>query len=138
MSTDVRTSRSQTRAPLSHKNKAGIILAGVIGALDLIGPFAIPAPDAGEQGPPAGVLWTAAALGLITLIAAVYVWRTGDRIGSRVIAGARILSAISALPAFFVGDVPAGLVATAAAGVVLTIVAVGLVLARPADSAQPE
>jgi hypothetical protein len=49
-----------------------------------------------------------------------------------VIAATRIVSAVSALPAFFVEGVPAGLVALAAAGVVLTVVTVWLVLSPPA------
>jgi MFS family permease len=56
--------------------------------------------------------------------------RTGSRAGLRIMAVARILSAITALPAFFVPDVPALFVTWGAATVVLTIVAVVLLMSR--------
>jgi hypothetical protein len=140
MSTDVTavTAPHTRRYPLNRKNKVGLVLAGLLALGDLVGPFTVPTPKPGEQGPPMVVLWASAVMGLITVIACIYVWRTGDRVGSRVIAGARILSAATSLPAFFVGDVPAGLVVVAAAGIVLTIIVVGLVLARPAPVARPQ
>jgi len=121
-----------TRAALSTRNKAGLVLAALLGVADMVGVVATPEPSAGEQGPPAAVLIAAAVLGIVTIVAAVWTWRTGNRVGSRVVAATRILSAVGALPAFFVEDVPAGLVAVAAAGVVLTVVAVWLVLSPPA------
>lgn len=120
-----------TRAGLSTRNRAGLVLAALLGVLDIVGVFAIPEPAAGEQGPPAAVLVAAGVLGLVTIAAAVWTWRTGNRVGSRVVAAARILSAVGALPAFFVEDVPPGLVALAAAGVVVTVVTVWLVLSPP-------
>jgi hypothetical protein len=120
-----------TRAALSTKNKVGLVLAALLGLADIVGVFATPEPAAGEQGPPAAVLVAAGVLGLVTIAAVVWTWRTGNRVGSRVIAAARILSAVTALPAFFVEDVPAGLVAAAAAGVVVTVVTVWLVLSPP-------
>jgi hypothetical protein len=120
-----------TRAALSTKNKVGLVLAALLGLADIAGVFATPEPAAGEQGPPAAVLVAAGVLGLVTIAAVVWTWRTGNRVGSRVIAAARILSAVTALPAFFVEDVPAGLVAAAAAGVVVTVVTVWLVLSPP-------
>jgi hypothetical protein len=120
-----------TTAPLSTRNRVGLVLAALLGVVDIVSIFATPEPAAGEQGPPAAVLIAAGVLGVVTIAAAIWTWRTGNRIGSRVIAAARILSAVSALPAFFVEDVPAGLVAAAAAGVVITVVTVWLVLSPP-------
>ena len=80
------------------------------------------------------VLIAAAILGVITLIATVYTWRGGTRVSARVVAGSRILSAITSLPAFFIGDVSPGLVALAAVGIIVTLIAVALVLARLAGS----
>jgi hypothetical protein len=77
------------------------------------------------------VLVVGSVLGLVTLIGVAYTWRTGNRVGSRIIAGARILSAVLALPAFFVEGVPAGLVALAASGIVVTVLCVWLVLSPP-------
>jgi hypothetical protein len=120
-----------TRAAASTRNKVGLVLAALLGLADLVGMLATPEPASGEQGPPAAVLVAGGVLGIVTIAAAVWTWRTGNRVGSRVVAAARVLSAVSALPAFFVEDVPPGLVAMASAGVVLTVVTVWLVLSPP-------
>jgi hypothetical protein len=125
------TTATTTPATLSTKNKVGLVLAGVSGLLDVVGLAALPHGDTAEQGPPAGVLVFAAIMGIVTVAAVVYAWRTGNRLGSRVAAGTRILSAITALPAFFVEDVPAALVIVAGVGTVITIVTVWLVLSPP-------
>ncbi|TQS41051.1 hypothetical protein [Cryptosporangium phraense] len=124
------TSIAATRrsAPVTTKNKIGLALAALLGVADLVG-LAIPT-DSGEAGPPLVVLIIGAVLGVLTLAAAVYTWRTGNRIGARVVAGTRILSTLGALPAFFVPGVPAGLVAGVAVQVVLTVTAIVLVLSR--------
>ena len=119
-----------TRAGLSGKNKTGLVIAAVLGLADLAS-LAGPQPAPGEEGPPMGVLIAASVLGLITLVGVAYTWRTGNRMGSRVVAGTRILSAVTAVPAFFVEDVPPGLVALAAVGVAVTVLCVWLVLSPP-------
>jgi hypothetical protein len=119
--------------PISLKNKIGLVLAGLLGLADVLSILA-PASDDGN-GPPFIVLALDCVLGVLTLAAVVYTWRTGNRVGARVLAGTRILSALTSLPAFFVSGVPAGVVVLAAVGVVLTVVAVGLVLTRPAPTA---
>jgi len=132
MTTELTATTAATGRTLSTKNRAGLVLAAVLGLLDVVGMFATPDPAPGEQGPPTAVLVGAGVLGIVAVAAAIWTWRTGNRIGSRVIAATRIVSAVSALPAFFVEGVPAGLVALAAAGVVLTVVTVWLVLSPPA------
>ena len=67
-------------------------------------------------------------MGVITVVAVVIGWRAARRSALRVAAGARILSAITALPAFFV-DVPAALKLLVSVFVVVTVVAVVLMLA---------
>jgi hypothetical protein len=123
---------TRTHPGLTVKNKVGLVLAALLGLSDLPGAFTLGEPVPGEEGPPQVVLIAGVVLGLVTLVAAAYTWRTGNRIGSRVVAGSRILSLITALPAFFVDGVPGFLVALVAVAAVLTIVAVGLVLSRPA------
>ena len=73
-------------------------------------------------------------LGVITLIAVVHTFRTASRGGARITCASRILSMLTALPAFFVPGVPALLVVLAAVTVVLTLISVFLVLARPGDA----
>jgi hypothetical protein len=130
MTTELTGTRPTTA--LSGRNRTGLVLAGLLAVVDIVSVFAINQDGtSGEPGPPLGVLVFSAILGVVTLVAAAHAWRTGNRVGSRVVAGTRILSALGALPAFFVEDVPAGLVAAAGIGVAVTIVAVWLVLSPP-------
>lgn len=135
MSSDT-TGSTGTATALSLPNKIGLGLAAVLGLLDfvsgLLGAFAGAGPAPGEVGPPFAVLVAASVLGLVTVVAVVYTWRSRSQVGARIVAGSRILAALTALPAFFVADVPPALVAIAATFIVLTIVTVGLVLARRA------
>ncbi|MGW3667798.1 hypothetical protein [Streptomyces sp. NPDC005141] len=125
-------SRTQAVRPtLSRKNKVGLGLAAALGLLDMTNAFDFLVPDSDEPGPPAGVLVADAVLGLITVVAVVYTWRTANRTGSRIVAGSRILSAITALPALFVTGVPAWVVAFVAVFIVITVVMIALVLSRP-------
>jgi hypothetical protein len=119
--------RSSTTG-LTRRNRIGLGICAVLAVADLAGLAMVGGTDSDAVGPPSAVLVAGAVLGAITLVAVVSTWRTGSRAGSRVVAGTRILSAFGALPAFFVDDVPAGLVASAGAGVAVTLVAVWLVL----------
>jgi hypothetical protein len=107
-------------------NKAGLIIAFVLGLLDMSSPFQ-PLPD-GEDGPPYAILLVDAVLGLITVVAVVIAWRTARRGAVRVAAGARIISVVTALPAFFV-DVPAPLQAAVGFFAVVSIACVVMMLA---------
>ncbi len=120
-----------TASPLTTRNRIGLVLAGLLALVD-IGSIASPTPE-GETGPPMAVLVVGVVLGLATLAALVPAWRTGSRTALRAVAGTRIVSAILALPAFFV-DIPAGLLVFAALMFALTVVSVVLVL-TPADRA---
>jgi hypothetical protein len=93
--------------------------------LDLTAPLQ-PTPD-GENGPPYAILLIDAVLGLITIVAVVVAWRTGRRSAARVAAGSRIVSMVTALPAFFAGVSP-GLLLIVSVLVVLTIACVALML----------
>jgi hypothetical protein len=111
----------------STLNKAGLVLALLLGLLDMASPWG-PEPEGAEAGPPAAILWLDAVLGLLTVIFVVIAWRTGRRSAVRIAAGARIISMITALPAFFV-DVPAGLQALVGVFGVLTLACVAMMLA---------
>jgi hypothetical protein len=110
---------------LTKLNKAGLIIAVVLALLDLSAPFQ-PTPD-GQDGPPYAILIIDAVLGLVTVVAAVIAWRTARRGAIRIAAGARIISLVTALPAFFV-DVPAALQALVGLFAVLTVAAVAMML----------
>jgi hypothetical protein len=124
---------SSPPSPVTPRTRAGLVLAALLGVADVVSAF-FPTPD-GEVGPPVPIVLLGGLLGIVTLAAVVVAWRTGRRGALRIIAGARVLSAISALPAFFV-DVPPALKLVVAVAVVLTVVCVVLVLSparRTAD-----
>ena len=110
---------------VTTKNKIGLAIAAVLGLLDCIA-LAFPTPE-GELGPPIGVLILSAICGVITLAAVVPAWRQGNRVAVRVAAGARIVSALTALPAFFV-EVPPAVVILVSAFIALTVLSVVLML----------
>jgi hypothetical protein len=119
---------------LSGKNKIGLVLAVILGLGDVASLGTLGQQlEPGQDGPPAGVTIFSALLGVVTLVAVVIAWRSGSRVAVRVLAGARILSMILGLPAFFVSGVPSGFVVISAIGVVLTLVCLALVLSRPAS-----
>jgi hypothetical protein len=130
MSSDL-TKSTSTAPDMSLKNKIGLSLAGLLGLADILILFAGLQPDPGEIGPPFAVLVASSVLGLITLVAVVYTWCSRSRVGGRIVAGSRILSVISTLPAFLFDGVPSAVVVLAAVLVVVTVVAVTLVLSRP-------
>ena len=90
---------------LSTKNKVGLVIAGLLGLAD-IPAVLMPTPE-GEVGPPFGILVLGSICGVITVVAVVIAWTKANRGAIRVAAGARIVSMLTALPAFFV-DVPVG------------------------------
>ncbi|GAA4884504.1 hypothetical protein [Actinomycetospora straminea] len=113
---------------LTTRARIGFWLCIVLALGDIAGAF-VPVPE-GVEGPPLVVMVFSAVMGLVTLVAAVAVARSGSRAGVRIIAVSRILSALTTLPAFFVPGVPAAFVAWGAITVVLTIVAVVLLMSR--------
>ena len=98
--------------PTTLRTKTGLAIAALLALVDVVSAF-FPTPD-GEDGPPLGVLVLGGILGVLTLALVRPAWR-GNRTAARVAVGARILSALSAVPAFFV-DVPAGILVAVAAG----------------------
>jgi hypothetical protein len=112
-------------SPLSTANHIGLGLAVLLSLMDLLA-LLFPTPP-GEVGPPYAVLVLSALLGVVTLAAVVVAWRSGSRRALRLAAAARTVSAITTLPAFFVGP-PAWILVLAALSVVLTIACVVLLL----------
>lgn len=98
--------------------RAGLLLLGLLS----LGDFAILLLTDGET-PPYAVAALGAVLGSISLYLVVRALRDPER-PVRLLVGLRILSAVTALPAFFVSDVPAAAQAGATAVVVLTALGV--------------
>ncbi len=123
------TTTPQQSHTLTTKTKVGLALASLLGLSDVAGLFTLRPSDA-EIGPPWGVTLLGAALGLVTLVCVIVVWRTRSRGAVRLAAGAQVLSAVTALPAFFAGP-PMPLIVGAAFSVIVTVVAVVLLLTPP-------
>lgn len=103
--------------------RAGLVLAVLLGLADLT------APLGGGDAVPMPVAIGAAVLGLITVVGAILAW-SGRRAAVITVVVARVLSALSALPAFFVADAPPVARVVAAVVVALTVVAVALLMPR--------
>jgi hypothetical protein len=124
------------RPALSVRNKAGLILAILLGLAQLQSLLHLGGNyKPGTDGPPVQIAIGGSVLGLVTIIAAIYMSLSRNRVGGRIVAGTLIPSTLPALSALFMSTVPALVRAVLAALVVVAIVAVMLVLARPKPAA---
>lgn len=105
--------------------RAGLAILGLLSLADT----AMLLLTDGET-PPYSVAALATALGLASLVLVVRALQDSTR-PIRLLVGLRVLSAVTALPAFLVDDVPAGAQAAAGATVVLTVIGI-LLAARTA------
>ncbi|HWM73323.1 MAG TPA: hypothetical protein VNQ53_06270 [Nocardioides sp.] len=103
--------------------RAGLVLLAVLAVGDLATPFVTDGDT-----PPMWVALISLALGLATLACLPAAWR-GRRPALLGLFGTRLLSAVLAVPAFFVDDVPGDVVALVGVTVALTVAGVVLVLA---------
>ena len=104
---------------------SGLAICTLLGVIDIISLAAL-VSDA-DGGPPVLVTLIGAVLGVITLVGARMAWR-GGRSGVVAVIVSRVLSALLALPAFFVDDVPDWVPPVVGIFVVLTVVGVGLLV----------
>ncbi len=103
--------------------RIGLVLFGLLSLADIATPFVTDGSH-----PPISISVISAVLGVISLVLVVQAWRGRHRAVIPLVV-TRILSAASAVPAFF-GGVPAPAVLAAAAIVVVTTV--GVILVVPA------
>lgn len=112
---------------MSRSLHAGLTVFGVLSAADL----ALPLLTDGEH-PPMPVALLVAALGLASLALVVLAWRDTRPRARRAVSALvvlRLLSAATAVPAFFAAGAPAAALTSAAAVVALTLTGTALVLA---------
>jgi hypothetical protein len=109
---------------MSRSRTAALAILGLLSLLDLVGPLVTDG-----ENPPMEVALVGAAIGLASLVFIGYVVRGATRAVAPLVV-LRLLSAVAVAPAFFVDDVPVGIVALAGALVALTVIGVGL-LVRP-------
>jgi len=108
----------------------GLVICALLGLLDLVGLAGLGM----DPGPPAGIVVGGAALGVITLVAAVPTWR-GGRIGLLTVIASRAISALLGVPVFFVDEAPDWARIATAIAIVATVIGIGLLAAarrRPA------
>jgi hypothetical protein len=127
------TTLAQSRASVTGKQKAGLVICALYNLLNIPSAFFPTGGDGDTDGPPLAILVVGSVLGAIGLVAAVLAWR-GNRVALRVAAGAMIVITLTGLPAFFV-DVPMGIKALVGVSVVLTVVAVVLMFSGDRRSA---
>lgn len=105
----------------SASTKSGLVICVLLGVVDIVSLGGLGA----DSGPPVGIVLLGAVLGVITLAGARMAWR-GDRRGAIAVIVSRAISALTALPAFFVDDVPDWVPPFAGVFVVLSIVGIAL------------
>ena len=108
---------------MNAQHKIGLVVLGLLSVGDLATPFVTDGDT-----PPMWVALISLALGLASLACLPAAWR-GRRPALLGLFGTRLLSAVLAIPAFFVDDVPGDVVALVGVTVALTVVGVVLVLA---------
>jgi len=108
---------------MNAQHKIGLVLLGLLAVGDLFTPFVTDGDT-----PPMWVALISLALGLASLAFLPAAWR-GRRPALLGLFGTRLLSAMLALPAFFVDDVPSDVVAIVGVTVALTVAGVVLALA---------
>ena len=116
---------------MSRSFRAGLIVLGLLSIADLV----LPLVTDGEH-PPMAVAVVASLIGLVSLALIVSAWR-GARRAVIPLVVLRVLSALTAVPAFFEPGVPSAVIAAVAAGIALTAPGVALVLPalrRPAGA----
>ena len=114
---------------MSALYRSGVVLLGVLSVIGLT-----TALFTDGEHPPVIIAIIGAVLDVIGIVLAVLAWRgrAAAAIGLSVV---RVLSALTAVPAFYVGGVPGPIMAVAGTFIVFTIVGVVLTLAglrRPA------
>jgi hypothetical protein len=128
------SSLDQQPAARTSSPRAGLALSAVVGLAQVASTWA-PGPGAGEDGPPVEALVIGLVLGVLVLAATAIAAASGRRIWLRVTAGLLVLTALLGLPALFIPDVAAWMVAATAVATVVTALAVYLILKRPAPLA---
>jgi hypothetical protein len=107
---------------MSRSYRSGLVILGVLSLLDVTGPLLTDGDN-----PPMSIALAGSALGLASLVCVALAWRGTTR-AVLPLAGLRLLSALTAVPAFFAPDVPSAIRGLAAVLVLLTVVGVALVV----------
>ena len=115
---------------MSLQYKIGLVLCALLGVFDVLSVAGAGAEDA----PPTPVVVLGVILGLITLVGVFLAWR-GAKKGFIAVVVSRVLSTLSAVPAFFVEDVPGWVPVAVGIGIVITVIALGLLFSERRQAA---
>jgi hypothetical protein len=107
---------------MSRSFHTGVVLLGVLSLVDVAGPLMTDGDN-----PPMSVALAGSALGLASLVCVYFAWRGASR-AVLPLAGLRLLSALTAVPAFFAAGVPGAIRGLAGVIVLLSIVGIALVV----------
>ena len=102
----------------------GLFICALLGVLDLIGLVGLGM----DPGPPVGIVLGGAALGVITLAAAIPTWR-GSRSGLLTVIASRAISALLGVPVFFADQAPEWARIATAIAIIATVIGIGLLAA---------
>jgi membrane associated rhomboid family serine protease len=102
----------------------GLVICALLGVLDLIGLVGLGM----DPGPPVGIVLGGAALGVITLAAAIPTWR-GSRSGLLTVIASRVISALLGVPVFFADQAPEWARIATAIAIIATVIGIGLLAA---------
>ena len=101
----------------------GLVICVLLGILDIVGVFGV-----GMEGaPPLGVVIAGAALGLITVTAAIPAWR-GSRAGLLLVVASRAVSALLAVPVYFTDEAPNWAPVVVTIAIAASLAGIGLLL----------
>lgn len=115
---------------MSLQYKIGLALCALLGVFDVLSVAGAGAEDA----PPTPIVVLGVILGLITLVGVFLAWR-GAKKGFIAVVVSRVLSALSAVPAFFVEDVPGWVPVAVGIVIVITVIALGLLFSERRQAA---
>lgn len=107
---------------MSRSYRAGLVILALLSLVDVAGPLMTDGDN-----PPMEIALAGAALGVASLVCVVLAWRGMTR-AVLPLAALRLLSALTAVPAFFISDVPPAIRGLAAVLVLLTVAGVALVV----------
>ena len=117
---------------LTRENKIGLVLAFLLGLMD-IAFLATLSADSADR-PPVAIVVLSVVLGLVTLALVVVAWRRPTWPVMITIIGLRVVSALGDIPGFFQS---AGIVITSVVHLAISLVCIGLLwnwVRRPADA----
>jgi len=121
---------------IDGRHRAGLVLGILLGLSNTIPVFPTGGDDAGSPaGPPIEVAVFGIVAGVLIAGLLALAWRRRSRALVRVAAVLMVLTALSAVPAFFVSGVPSWVVAGAGVYVLTTVVALVLMFAPERRSA---